>query len=1089
MIAINRLIPILAFLLISFSSNGQNYTINGVVLSTDKSPVVGASIVIKGELTGTQTNSEGRFSIQAAKGQVLEFSSVGYLNQQFTVKDQSSIRITLTRLAQSMEDIVVVGYGTQKKANLTGAVTTVDTKVFESRPISDVARALQGVAPGLTITTSTGALGTDPKIRLRGMLGSINTGAAGAKPLILVDNVEVQSLQMINPEDIESVSVLKDAASTSIYGTRAAWGVILINTKSGKKNTPYRVSYSNNFAWAKPTTSPKTMDPVDQAITSLSAVQRFSPSQNSYLLIGVTVDTSSIRKMKEWKTLYGGEKLSDEMVLGRDFEIRNRNLYFYRPWDAQKKFFRNSAPQQNHNLTFSGGNDKTSYSLGLGLLSQQGVLKANPDEFNRYNLTLGVNSSVNSWLDIRTKILFARTLNKTPFIYQTQQFDPLYYLYRWTATYPYGTYEGKPFRSAFTEVNQAKMNEDVNTLSRISVAGILKILPGLTAEVDYTFSSTEEHLHQTGGSVSAYDFWSFNGVNLKYGPYTNSIYNYVRYYSNWNPINTGRAYATYLKDFDNHSFKFLAGSDIEMYKINNQSSQRNNLLDPNAGEISLATGNQFVDGNAGHWSTLGFFGRVNYSFKQKFLFEANARFDGSSRFPVDHLWGFFPSMSAGYILTDEPFMKFSNKFLDFFKIRGSYGSIGNQAVGDNRFLATMNSLSSGWLLPGVIATTMSTPQALSPLLTWEKVRTLDFGVDARFLQGKLVLSFDWYQRTTLNMIGPGATLPASFGSTPPVINFGELRGRGYELAIEYNHAFNNGIKLNIGATLADGREEITKFSNKTRLIPNPISEFNNSYYQGMYIGDIWGYETDRLFQAGDFSGVDANGKYIYKAGVPTQSKLESGSFFFGPGDVKYKDLNGDGIIYNGSNTVGDPGDMKIIGNSTPRYNYGMKLGIDWKGFDFGVYFQGVGKRQLWGAGKFVFPGTDNSLFGAAWFDYQKDYWTSENTNAFYPRATNNASNWNYLPQTRYMLNMAYLRMKNLTIGYTLPKDVSDKIHIYKCRIYFSGENILTFHHLGKIALDPEMDYTSAQITSGSVAGFGAVYPYRSTVSFGIQFTF
>lgn len=1091
MTAIKPFTPLLITLLFCLSSYGQDRIITGMVSSSeDNTPLEGVTVSLKGANRSSVTDASGYFTISAKTGQILQFTFVGRESKDMVIGQENSVPVTLQRSdGSTLQDVVVVGFGTQKKANLTGSVFSIDTKLLQSRPISNLASGLQGVAPGLVVTSNTGALGTDPKITLRGALGSINTGEAGAKPLILVDNVEIQSLQMINPEDIESISVLRDAASASIYGTRAAFGVILITTKSGKRNTPSRIVYSSNFSWSSPTTSPKTMNSVDQAITSLSAVQRFSPNQNSYLLIGVTVDTSSIRKMKEWQTLYGGQNLSDEMVLGRDFEIRNNNLYFYRPWDAQKKFFKQWAPQQIHNLTISGGNEKTSYSLGLGLLNQLGVLRANADKYSRNNLTFGINSSVNSWLDIRSKILFARTNNKTPFIFQTEQFDPLYYLYRWTATYPYGTYQGKPFRSAFTEINQAKMNEDVNTLARVSVGGTLKILKGLTADVDYTFSSTNEHLHKTGGSVKAYDFWSFNGSNLEYKSYTNSIYNYVNYYSGWNSINTGRAFATYSKNINDHSFKLIAGSDIEMYNFNSQSSQRNNLLDPNRGEISLATGNQFVDGSAKHWSTLGFFGRVNYSYKQNFLLEVNGRFDGSSQFPVDQLWGFFPSMSAGYILSNNPIMKSANKFLDFLKIRASYGSVGNQAVGGNRFLATMNSLSSGWLLPGVIATTMSNPQALSPTLTWEKVSTLNYGLDARFLQGKIVLSFDLYQRNTLDMISPGVTLPSSFGSPAPVRNFGELTGRGFELSLDYNHSFLNGLRVNLGATLADGKERITKFSNKTRAIPNQISSFNNSYYEGMYIGDIWGYETDRLFQQDDFSGVDANGKYIYKAGIPSQSKLESGSFSFGPGDVKYKDLNGDGTVYNGTNTIDDPGDMKIIGNSTPRYNYGIRLGLDWEGIDFGMFLQGVGKRQLWGSGKFVFPGTDNSLFGAAWFDYQADYWKNDNTNAFYPRPTNNAGNWNYLPQTRYLLNMAYLRVKNLTLGYTVPKNITSKAHIQNARIYLSGENILTFDHLKKIALDPEMDYTRAQISSGSVAGFGAVYPYRITLSFGVQVTF
>ncbi len=1084
------IVSILFFQLFSIGLFAQRIITGNVKDGSTQRPIEGVSVMVNSTNDATITDASGGFAIEVPNEKsTITFSVIGYKSLMYTVSDEKSINVTLETTFQSLEQVVVIGYGTEKEKDLTGAVSTINTESLQSRPIINVANGLQGLAPGLTVTSTTGALGESPKITLRGAMGSINTGSDGAKPLILLDNVEIQDLQAINPEDIESITVLKDAASASIYGTRGAFGVILISTKSGKKNAKSRISYSNNFSWATPTVTPQKMDAINQVITSLNAVQRLSPNQNSYLLIGVTVDASSIDKTKEWVNQYGNQKLSNEMVMGRDFEIRNGNLYFYRPWDDQEIFFKKWTPQQSHNLSISGGNETTSYYLGLGLINEDGVLKANSDRFGRKNLTFGINSNVNKWFEVRSKIFFSRTNTKTPFVFQSEQFNPLYYFYRWTTTYPYGTFEGEPFRSAFTEINQAKLNEDINTIARVSVGGTLKPFKGLTVDFDYTFSSINDHLHKTGGSVSAYDFWSFNGRELEYKKYTNSIYNYVSYFSSWNSVNTGRAFATYNRKFNDHAFKVMVGSDIEMFKFNSQNSQRNGLLDPNRGEISLATGNQFVDGSAIHWSTLGFFGRANYAYKQNYLLEINGRFDGSSQFPIGHFWAFFPSVSAGYILSNNPIMKFSDKVLNFLKLRVSYGSVGNQAVGGNRFLAIMNSRSSSWLLPGFIAPTMGNPQAVSPTLSWEKIGTLNLGLDARFLDDMFILSFDWFQRNTRDMISPGGSLPASFGAAAPLRNYGELTGRGFELSLGFNHVFPSGLGINIRGNLADSRERVTKFFNTTRILPNQISQVNNNYYEGMYIGEIWGYVTDGLFQSNDFSGKDNNGKYVYAAGVPSQSKLESGSFVFGPGDVKYKDINGDGIIYNGTNTVDDPGDMKIIGNSTPRLVYGINFGIDWKGFDFGLFLQGVGKRQLWGASKFVLPGTDNSLFGAAWFDYQLDYWSENNINAFYPRPTNNAQNWNFLPQTRYLLNMAYLRVKNLTVGYTIPSSAIKTVGLKSARVYFSGENILTFDHLNDIALDPETDYTKAQINTNAFSGFGAIYPYRLNVSVGLQISF
>jgi TonB-linked SusC/RagA family outer membrane protein len=558
----------------------------------------------------------------------------------------------------------------------------------------------------------------------------------------------------------------------------------------------------------------------------------------------------------------------------------------------------------------------------------------------------------------------------------------------------------------------------------------------------------------------------------------------VRYYSAWSSINTGKAFATWVKNIKGHSFKLIGGGDIEQYQYTDQSSERRDLLSPDNGEISLATGDQFVDGARNGWSTLGFFGRLNYGYKDKYLLEVNGRYDGSSRFPRNQHWGFFPSASAGYVLSEEPFMQPVQPVLSFFKVRGSYGTIGNQAVGTNRFLSVMSAANSNWLLPGGNQVTLSSPTVLSPVLTWETIGTLDIGADARFLNDKLGLTFDWFKRTTRNMITSGATLPSSFGATSPVRNYGEMQGTGWELAIDVNHTFSNGLHLGVTVSLSDVKEKITRFSNRTKTLPGTIEEANSTYYEGMTVGEIWGYETDRLFREDDFLGKDANGRWIPKPGVASQQKLETSPFFFGPGDVKYKDLNGDSIIFSGANTVDDPGDKRIIGNATPRYMYGLRIGADWKGFDLDLFFQGVGKRQLWGSGPLVFPGFNAS---EAWYQNGLDYWTPENPNAFYPRPASyqeTINRWNYQPQTRYLLNMAYMRMKNVTVGYTLPRQLISKAHIDKVRLYFSGENLFEISNV-HAPIDPEIDFSQSQIDTNPAA----VYPYRRTFSGGVQVTF
>ncbi len=1061
----------------------QENIISGIVTAENATPLSGVTVAVKGTSRVTQTDASGRFTIAAAKGQSLVLTYVGYPGKEVLVGNSNTVDVNMGSAAgTTMQDVVVVGYGTQRRGNLTGAVSTVNVEqTLGSRPITDVGRALQGSVPGLTITTPTGDIGTNPAIRLRGLSGSLNGG--GAQPLVLVDNVEFPDLRMLNPDEIESISVLKDAASASIYGTRAAWGVILITTKSGKTgNKKSTITYSNNFAGSQPTTLPKVASGPEGAEMALLAYQRTNPNIPFFGIIGMYVDKLAIEKMKAWRDQYGGQDLGDEMVMGRDFEIRDGKLFFYRTWDPYEKYLREWAPQQTHNLNFSGGSDKLGYSLGLGYLNQQGVLKVNPDEFSRVNANLGLTAKATEWLDLRTKILFSRANKTRPYYFSSETYDPWYYLSRWPSYYPYGTYEGKPFRSALTEVQQAKMTPIETTLARVQIGGTFKIAKGLTLDADYTFASNNEHEHQTGGGVTGWDFWGNSLVNRTY---TSATYNRAIYISDWSERNTVKAFATYNKGLgDDHDFKVIAGTDVELFQYWSQSTERRGLLNPNLGEPRLATGDQFATNSRGHWATRGYFGRLNYAFRNKFLLELNGRYDGSSSFPKNDQWAFFPSFSAGYVLTQEKFMDFAQPVLSFFKLRGSYGSIGNQAVGANRFLSTMASSNSNWVIAGANMLTVGTPGLVSPTLKWETVTTLDLGADARFFNNKLGLSFDWYKRTTSDMITSALTVPSTLGTGAPVINFGELETKGWELSANWNHAFGNGFNFNITGVLSDFQEKLSKYpSNATGLIANN--------YEGRVLGEIWGYETDRFFTKDDFE-ADANGnlilqggKYVMKKGIPSQILYENATFFYGPGDIKYKDLNGDGVIDRGANTIYNPGDQKIIGNSTPRYQYGVNLGADWKGFDISLFVQGVGKREFWANGPVVIPGYRP---GEAWFEHQLDYWTPEKPNAFYPRPSDqlqsNAAR-NFLPQTKYLLDMAYTRLKNINFGYTIPSSIGNKIKLQKARIYFSGENLLTWDNLS-VPIDPEINYSAAGLNDPNT--FGRVYPYRKSISFGIQVT-
>ncbi|GHE46743.1 SusC/RagA family TonB-linked outer membrane protein [Sphingobacterium griseoflavum] len=1054
----------------------QQHTATGTVVDLN-GPLAGVTVSLVGSAISTQTDEKGQFSIVAPVGSTLQFSSVGYGVMELVVS-ANPMQVEMQSDSRTVDEVVVVGYGTQKRANVTGAVSTVDTeKTFETRPITDVGRALQGAVSGLSISTPSGDLGGDPTIRLRGVTGSLQT-QGGASPLILVDGVEVPSLSMINPTDIETMSVVKDA-SAAIYGSRAAWGVILIKTKSGKRNTKTAINYANNFALQTLTTTPVIAGGAEGARAGLLAMQRTNPALAGYVNLGTRYDEYAIQKMEEWERLYGGQTLGLDMLEGRDYEVKDGYLYFHRTWDAEDMFMKKYTPQQNHNLSISGGSEKINYNAGFGMISQTGILKDNTDKYNRYNFNLGINADLTDWLTGFAKILYTASDVSKPFSFNGDVYEPLFYLYRWPRNFPYGTIDGLPMRNAITDVQQANMNERNFNMARFTFGGQAKIMPGLTLDADYTYSQFLTRFDENGGTVTGWDFWNKN--EFEYLTYTGAAYNRARKERTIRDRHVANMYATYDKSVEQHNFKVMAGANAELFKSDNIWGQRLGLLDQNYPQLGLATGEMSTSSGASHWSTLGFFGRVNYDYDNKYLLEVLARYDGSSRFNADNVWGFFPAISAGYVLSQEAFMDWSKPYLNFLKLRASWGSVGNQTVPTGLYLSTLSQAPTNWVIDGVNQNTMTTPSIVSQDLTWETVTTQEIGIDAAFFSNKLNVTFNRYRRTVSDLITGGVILPSSFGAPSPLRNFGEMQTNGWELELAYNHSFNNGLTMRLAGQLSDYTERITKFDGQAQINANGTS----SNYTGKVIGEIWGYETDRLFQVDDFH-INSDGTYTLKEGIPSQAFYETATFKYGPGDVKYRDLNGDGVIGVGDGTVENPGDRRIIGNANPRYQYGFRADFAFKGFDLGFFLQGVGQRDNWVGGDFAVPGWRPA---EAWYAHQMDYWTPENTGAFYYRPTNqNQSNtsMNHMPQTQYLLDMSYLRLKNLTLGYTIPATVLEKAKISKFRVFFSGENLMEFDNLN-IPIDPETDYTENGIRDPN--SFGRSYPYRRTFSLGLQLTF
>jgi TonB-linked SusC/RagA family outer membrane protein len=1131
---------VIGFLLLHFQGLAQETTITGrVVAVTDNSSLPGVSVTIKGQTKGTVTDSDGKFSLNANPSDVLVFSFIGMETMEVAVGDQRDIQVSLTESIESLSEVVIVGYGSQKKTNVTGAVATVDTKVLESRPITDAGRGLQGTTPGLNIVIPSGEVGSDPQIRIRGQFASTN---GGSSPLILLDNVEIPSIQLVNPNDIESISVLKDAASASIYGAKAAFGVILITSKKGAKKEGVTISYQGNLSFQN-ISKKMEMAGIDGMEYTLLAAERTANTISGAFWY---VTREGFEKAQAWQQQWGNVvKPNDPMVYGRDWYANPANtaqkigLRMYDPYDYM---VREWTPTQIHNFSINGLSGKTNYNIGLGFVDQSGINKpAKQDDFQRYNGSIQIGTEINKWLKINYGTLYSKRVKNYAYATSSTTADPWLYMYRWAATYPMVTEDGDPIRSPYSEMKAANTATQETNYANINGGFTLTPVKNWTIKFDYSHANEEIIAKKPGTRFTARDSWSAPVVKLDASG--NNIYvnsageevamsepgamkayqlNKITYtpvgsnpdhifrQSNNSQRNTINLYTTYdLNLNDAQNFRFMLGMNRVGYKSALNYSQITTLADLTNPQFNLAGGTQ-TSGGEEYWdSQLGFFGRINYNFKEKYLLEANLRRDGSSKFPKDLRWRSFPSFSAGWRVSREPWMEWASAFVDEFKVRGSFGTIGDQSLPNNLYLPLYNGGLNNWVASGVrlfqfggpTTSGYSTPLSVSPTVTWQDITTLDLGTDVRVLNGALGVAFDWFRRDTENMVAPQEGIPATFGTLAPQSNYGSLRTRGVELQLDYTHQFNNGLRVNFVGSFADAVTKITKYGS-TQSIGTVTSP---SWYVGRTYGEIWGYETDRLYQADDFL-YDGAGKLVTKTvngiiinqladeNTATQEKLQSGNFRFGPGDVKFKDLNGDGVINDGTRLTGDHGDLKVIGNSTPRYEYSLRAGADFKGIDLNIFFQGIGKREIWGEGFLAVPGY-NSADGAIPQAFAGNFWREDRTDAFYPRPANmggSSTSWNMQPQTRYLLNMAYLRIKNITLGYTLPLAMTQKVSLSKVRIYASLENFFTFHHLGNLPIDPEAISgvspwrEDANYNSGRT---GVGVPTFKSASMGLQLSF
>ena len=1134
-----QLVLLTLLLWVGVSATAFGQTAKGVVVDAQGQPIPGASVIVKGTSTGTMTNAQGAFSLAVRQGATLEISCIGYVTANVAAGD--NLKIVLEDDAEMLAETVVVGYGAQKKVNLTGAVAVVDAeKVLDSRPIPDVGRGLQGTTPGMTVQVGSSEVGSDARIRIRGQVGSIE---GSASPLILLDNVEIPSLNLVNPDDIESISVLKDAASASIYGAKAAFGVILITSKKGAKEAEkVNVTYSGNVAFQSLAKKYEMAD-VESLHYWVEAAERVG----TYTPVGAfwQIDRAGYNAAVAWKEKYGSTvKPDDPMVYGRDWYIaaNGTSKIGVRTYDPYNYLIRKNAPAQTHNVSVAGSKGNTNYNISLGYLNQKGMLKVTDfDFYKRYNANLRLDTQINKWLGVHGGMMFTHSNKSWAFATSSTTADPWYYAFRWASNYPLVAKDeyGHDMRNPVYEMSAGRQATKETDYTSVNLGATITPIKNWSINFDYTFANNDIQERHPGTVFEGVDLWNtapspvkdeagnivtmanewskYNGLgetfNKLYFPVTrySDSYDLIYQDSYTGKRHTWNATTNYeLKLANAHTLDFMLGMNIVGYTETGVWGQKKGLLDYNNAQFPLATGTQTSGGGYTWNSTAGFFGRINYNYKEKYLFEANLRRDGSSKFMGPLRWRWFPSASAGWRVSEEPWMQNIKHVMNFLKLRASWGMIGDQTVPSSLYIPTIGSLTQYWMHNDQVTSAYATPALVDSNITWQDIITTDFGVDFS-LFNQIDVTFDWYQRDTKNMIVPAEGLSYNIGATAPKGNYGDLRTRGWEFSIRYGKTFSNGLSLSATAAISDAKTVVTKYGSAKGI---------DGWYNGKEYGEIWGYRVDRLFQNDDFAhdangdlivGKDAYGKiYQFADGkdYATQGRITSGSYISGPGDVKFVDVNGDGVIDYGSKLIedadGNPayGDYVRIGNTTPRYEYSLMINGDYKGFDFSVFLQGVGKREMLGSSWMTVAGFQMGDGGMP-ATFANDFWFEEkdasgnvvasNYDAFYPRPASCGRSliFNMVPSDRYMLNMAYLRIKNITLGYTLPKSLTQKVSISKARVYVSLENFFTFDHLRGLPVDPEeiAGYSSFNASNYNSGFAGVGTPGYKSASFGVQVTF
>lgn len=1043
----------------------KGITVNGNVKDATGLPLVGVNVLIKGTTQGVITDIDGNFSISnVTPSAILQLSYIGYKSMEIEAKE--SLQVIMHEDNAKLDEVVVVGYGTQKKANLTGAVDKISSDAMDALQVNTIGEALQGQIPNLNIDIADGKPGRAASFNIRG-----TTSLNGGSPLIIIDGIPSNETQLNNlsPRDVEDISVLKDAASAAIYGARGTFGVILVQTKRAKTGE-FKINYNNRFGWSKAT---KIVEPYGNAADYLDIVQNeFNNNIGQYGVISqaeidyahqVAADPS----LSPYKfVLEGGQR---KLIAGGHVND------FYHEW------FKTYSPKQSHHLSITGGGEKLRYFVSGDFNHEEGALKLKPDKINRYTIHSNIVYDINKHVSIFNKSSFTMRDDDLPNMYVTGWRSNIW---RWMEMFNHALWptevevDGKQIvtESGFLKKFISEYSDYTKKRHELSnTFGVdLSFLNGdLKVHGDFTYQFSNLHTVQWGDVTGVGQVWADNNSILNaYG--ANSYFK--RTMENGRTMNAN-AYATYDKTIQKHHFTLMAGFNWEDYDYIQEYAERKDPLSINEHSLNLGTGDYVATDSDSKYANQSTFFRLNYDFNSRYLLEVNGCYNISSRFAAGNRDAFFASVSGGWRVSEEAFFEPLKETIDNLKLRASYGSLGNQNIGVWDYLSMLMVNQSNFSLEGSQVSYTNNPNPKSSNYTWETTETIDVGLDIAMLNSRLSATFDWYQRTTKDMLTKYHSLPSVYGATVPQENNATLRNRGWEVSLNWRDHFklaDKNFSYGIRLSLSDYKAVITDYYNPTNYL--------GDYYEGMELGEIWGLNTLGFFatdeEAKNSPILDTNGYRQYVAA----------------GCIKFEDVDKNGKISKNNWTLDDHGDFSIIGNTTPHYQYGITLNAAWNGFDVNLFFKGVGKRN-------VYPSGESAAF---WGPYSRRYsimpqhvadnrWTEDNPNAYFPRpqgyiAGDGGKDLN-VAQTRYLQNAAYLRLKNLVVGYTIPKALTQKAKIDNLRIFLSGQNLFEFTKLHD-SLDPEgLDLDPDAAASNGWVGMGTAYPVQRVFSFGLEVQF